>query len=816
MREYNMEIATMSEAELSFDQFKKEVLEDFRIASLSRQLSILGRREVLMGKAKFGVFGDGKEIAQIALAKQFKKGDWRSGYYRDQTFLLATGMTKPKNFFALLYGQTATELNPDNGGRSFNNHFATRIIDEDGNWKSQLETKNTASDISPTAGQMPRSVGLGLASKIYRNNPELKDQNKFSDNGNEIVFTTIGDGSTSEGHFFETMNAAAVLQIPMAVSIWDDGYAISVPTKKQTTKASISQALSGFEKSARDKTGMHFYKVKGWDYAGLCQAYKDGIARCRREHTPVLFHIDELTQPSGHSTSGSHERYKSKERLQWEKDFDCILQMKKWMIETGIASPEEIESVEKSTAAEAQLARDQAFDEYMSPFIKEREELVQLVTSSQCICAPKRQKAIDETISQLQNAITLNRKEILSAARKILRNVCFNCNKKGGLKADLKQWVNKYRAVCFEKYNDRLYDESPHSALKVPVVNPQYDETPRMIHGREVLLENFDSILNKDKRVVIFGEDTGHLGGVNQTLEGMQIKYGDLRVFDTGIRETTIIGKAIGLALRGLRPIAEIQYFDYLLYALQTLSDDAATLHYRTKGGQKVPLIISTRGHRLEGPWHAGSPMGMLINSIRGLYVCVPRDMTRAAGFYNTLLKGDDPGLVIEPLNAYRIREPKPLNPGEYTIPLGVPEILREGEDVTLVTYGSCVRVGLEAVEQLSEVGISVELIDVQTLLPFDVHKTIVESVKKTGRVVFFDEDVPGGATAFMMQQVLEEQKAFYYLDEPATTITASEHRPAFGTDGDYFSKPSAEDVYEVVYDLMYDSNPEKFPPIYS
>lgn len=816
MRENNMEIATMSEAELSFDQFKKEVLKDYKIASLSRHMSLLGRREVLMGNAKFGVFGDGKEVAQIALAKQFEKGDWRSGYYRDQTFLLATGMTTPKNFFALLYGQTSTELNPDNGGRSFNNHFATRIIDEDGNWKSQLETKNTSSDISPTAGQMPRSVGLGLASKIYRNNPALKDLNKFSDNGNEVVFTTIGDGSTSEGHFFEAMNAAAVLQIPMAVSIWDDGYAISVTTDKQTTKASITKALAGFEKSARDKTGMHFYKVKGWDYAGLCQAYKDGIARCRKEQTPVMIHVDELTQPSGHTTSGSHERYKSKDRLKWEEEFDCIPQMKKWMVETGIATVEEIESIEKEASIEAKLARDQAFDEYMSPFKREREELIQLVASNKCFCDPTRQKAIDDIILQLQKALTLNRKEILSAARKILRNVCFSCAKKDGLKVDLRQWVNNYRAMCYEKYNDRLYDESAHSALKVPVVDPHYDESPAMIHGREVLLENFDSVLNKDKRVLIFGEDIGLLGGVNRTLEGLQAKYGKLRVFDTGIRETTIIGKGIGLALRGLRPIAEIQYFDYLLYALQTLSDDAATLHYRTKGGQKVPLIISTRGHRLEGPWHAGSPMGMLINSIRGLYVCVPRDMTRAAGFYNTLLQGDDPGLVIEPLNGYRLREPQPLNSGEYTVPLGVPEILCEGEDVTLVTYGSCVRVGLEAVEQLSAIGISVELIDVQTLLPFDVNKMIVESIKKTGRVVFFDEDVPGGATAFMMQQVLEDQKAFYYLDEPALTITASEHRPAFGTDGDYFSKPSAEDVYEVIYDLMYDSNPEKFPPIYS
>lgn len=811
-----MEMALMSDTGLSFEDFKKEVLNDYKLAHVSRQMSLVARKEVLTGKAKFGIFGDGKEVAQIAKAKQFQKGDWRSGYYRDQTFMLATGMTTPRNFFALLYGETRTELNPDNGGRSFNNHFATRIIDEDGNWNSQTTRGNTASDISPTAGQMPRMVGLALASKIYRNNPALHHKKEFSNGGNEVVFGTIGDGSTSEGHFFETLNAAGVLQIPMAVSVWDDGYAISVPTKVQTIKASISKALKGFEKMAKDETGILVYRAKGWDYAALCQMYEEGIAQCRKEHVPVLFHVEELTQPMGHSTSGSHERYKSAERIQFEKDYDCLVQMRKWILEIGMATAGELDALEKIALDEVKTARNEAYQDYMEPLKKERDELIHLVTSKHCVCNLARQNMIDDAVSKLRNALVLNRKEILSAARKVLRNVCANCEMPGGLKSELKAWVNAYRHMGEEKYNRHLYDESERSSVKVKPVEPQYANDFETIPGREILLQNFDALLAKEPRLVIFGEDTGKLGGVNQTLEGMQSKYGELRVFDTGIRETTIVGKGIGLALRGLRPIAEIQYFDYLLYALQTLSDDVATLHYRTKAGQKVPLIISTRGHRLEGPWHAGSPLSMVINSIRGVYVCVPRDMTRAAGFYNTLLAGDDPALVIEPLNGYRIREPKPENPGEYKIPLGVPEVLRAGTDVTLVTYGSCVRIGLEAAEQLAAIGISVELVDVQTLLPFDVGHTIVESVKKTSRVIFFDEDVPGGASAYMMQKVLEEQKAFYYLDAPPVTVSAKDHRPAYGTDGDYFSKPNAEDVYEAVYALMSESDPKRFPPIYS
>jgi pyruvate/2-oxoglutarate/acetoin dehydrogenase E1 component/TPP-dependent pyruvate/acetoin dehydrogenase alpha subunit len=814
-KDKTLEMELSPEIDLSFEEFKKEVLNDYKIGQLSRQMSIIARKEVLTGKAKFGIFGDGKEVAQIAMAKQFKKGDWRSGYYRDQTFLLATGMTTPARFFALLYGETRTELNPDNGGRSFNNHFATRLVDEEGHWKNQTESKNTAADISPTAGQMPRSVGLALASKFYRKNPDLDRNQKFSKKGNEVVFVSIGDGSTSEGHFFETMNAAGVLQIPMAVSVWDDGYAISVTTENQTIKGNISKALKGFEKETKNGTGIAIMKAKGWDYAGLCQMYEKGIALCREEHIPILFHVEEMTQPMGHSTSGSHERYKSTERLKWERDNDCLLRMRQWMEGTGIATSNELDALEKEAHIEIKAVQKEVHDNFMAPLTAERDELIELVTSKHCVCNLARQNQIDEAINGLRRAHTLNRKEILSAARKILRHVCANCNIPGGLKIELQNWVQTYRKMANEKYNRHLYDESDHSALKVQPVPPRYSADSDSLPGREILLQNFDVLLTREPRLLIFGEDTGKLGGVNQTLEGMQEKHGEHRVFDTGIRETTIIGKGIGLALRGLRPIAEIQYFDYLLYALQTLSDDAATLHYRTKGGQKVPLIISTRGHRLEGPWHAGSPLSMVINSIRGIYVCVPRDMTRAAGFYNTLLQGDDPGLVIEPLNGYRLREKVPQNPGEYKIPLGVPEIIKEGHDVTLVTYGSCVKIGLEAAHQLEEIGISVELIDVQTLLPFDIHHNILESVKKTNRVIFFDEDVPGGATAYMMQNVVERQGAFYHLDAPPVTVSAKDHRPAYGTDGDYFSKPNAEDVYEAIYALMNENKPEEFPPIY-
>ncbi|MCU4162596.1 alpha-ketoacid dehydrogenase subunit alpha/beta [Carboxylicivirga caseinilyticus] len=802
-------------AELSFEDFKNEVLKDYKIACVSRNMSLLARKEVLGGKAKFGIFGDGKEIPQIAMAKQFKEGDWRSGYYRDQTFILAAGMTTPKQFFALLYGETRTELNPDNGGRSFNNHFGTRIIDDKGNWKDLTKLKCTASDISPTAGQMPRLVGLAMASKLYRNNPELKNHTGFSINGNEVAFGTIGDASTSEGHFFETLNAAAVLQIPMAVSVWDDGYGISVPKKFQTTKESISKAMKGFEKGPKDSTGMLIYTAKGWDYAGLCQMYEEGVRKCRADHVPVLFHVEELTQPVGHSTSGSHERYKSADRLEWEKEYDGIKQMRKWMIESNLASGEDLDQIEEDAYNEVRAAQKDAYKEFQDSLKAERQQLIDIITRKECVCSNFKQSEIDAISNELQSLIALTRKDILSAARKVLRYFCSSCDKPNSMKNDLKAWVNNYNEQGWENYSAWLYSEDEHSALSVPSVAPSYDEEVAKVPGREILRDNFDYIFANYPEVITFGEDTGFLGGVNQTLEGMQAKYGDLRVRDTGIRETTILGKGIGMALRGLRPIAEIQYFDYLLYALQTMSDDLATTRYRTKNGQKAPVIVRTRGHRLEGIWHSGSPLSMVINSIRGIYVCVPRDMTRAAGFYNTLLQGDDPALVIEPLNGYRLREPRPNNIGEFKIPLGVPEILIEGTDVTLVTYGSCVRIAQEAILQLNEIGVSVELIDVQTLLPFDINGVIGDSVKKTSRVVFFDEDVPGGATAYMMNKVVEGQKAFYHLDAAPRSVTAKDHRPAYGTDGDYFSNPSAEDVYEAIYDMMAEADPQRFPSIY-
>ena len=800
---------------LKFEEFRQEVLNDYKLAFLSRQMSFIARREVLTGKAKFGIFGDGKEIAQIAMAKQFRKGDWRSGYYRDQTFMLATGMTTPKKFFAMLYGETRTHLNPDNGGRSMNNHFGTRLIDDNGNWLPQTTMGNTASDISPTAGQMPRLVGLALASKLYRQQPELSHLTQFSNHGNEVAFGTIGDSSTSEGLFFETMNAAAVLQIPMAVSVWDDGFGISVPVDLQTVKASISKALRGFEKQKKDKNGILIFEGYGWDYAGLCQMYEEGISQCRQNHVPVLFHVKELTQPTGHSTSGSHERYKSNERLEWEKENDCIVKMRQWLLETNLADAETLDKLEKEATTEAHSAQKEAFKEYMAPMRQERRQLVELVQNKKCDCGTKGEQEIKAIIDNLNNAVTLNRKEILSAARKILRHSCASCSSQDHFKDRLKQWVADYFRMGKEKYNQYLYDESDHSPLKVEPVPPRYADDAPMVPGREIIRDNFDALFAKDPRILTLGEDTGKLGDVNRTLEGLQEKYGQWRVRDTGIHEATIIGQGIGLALRGLRPIAEIQYFDYILYALHVISDDLATTHYRTKGGQKVPLIVRTRGHRLEGIWHSGSPLSMVINSIRGVHVCVPRDMTRAAGMYNTILEGDDPALVIEPLNGYRIREKQPANFGEYKIPLGVPEVIREGSDVTLVTYGSCVRIAIEAVEQLEKAGISVELIDVQTLLPFDIRGIILNSLKKTNRIVFFDEDVPGGATAFMMQKVIEEQGGFYHLANRPVTITAKDHRPAYGTDGDYFSNPNAEDVYETIYDLMAEDFPQKFLPIY-
>ena len=791
---------------------KEEILNDYRLAHESRQASILGRREVLTGKAKFGIMGDGKEVAQIAMAKTFRDGDWRSGYYRDQTFMLAAGMTTLEELFAQLYGDTDLQANPSNGGRMMNNHFASRSLDEKGNWKDLTKQKNTSADMSPTAGQMPRLLGLAQASKVYRDHPEKKTQKNFSKSGNEVAFGTIGDSSTSEGLFFETMNAAGVLQVPMAMSVWDDGYGISVPIDYQTIKKSISEALKGFQRDKENK-GFEIFKAKGWDYPELIETYKKGVDICRKEHVPVLFHITEVTQPQGHSTSGSHERYKDEKRMKWEKDYDCLKQMRIWILENNIASTGDLDKIEKEAVARVKEAKKNAWENFQKPIKKMRDDFVEMVNITQCQCL--KVDKIDELMQELKRVGEPIRKDVVSSAKKILRLICHTCTSEKSLKMQVSKWLQETLEESSVLYSSHLYSQSEKSAMKVQEVKPQYSEKSKRVNGREVLVANFDHIFSNYPETLIFGEDVGKIGGVNQTLEGMQEKYGELRVSDTGIREATIIGQALGMAMRGLRPIAEIQYFDYLIYALQVLSDDLATLHYRTAGGQKAPMIISTRGHRLEGIWHSGSPLSMVINSIRGVHVLVPRNMTQAAGFYNTMLQSDDPALIIEPLNGYRLKETLPDNIGEYTIPLGKPEILREGDDVTLVTYGSCVRIAEDAADQLKDYGIAVELIDVQTLLPFDIDKTIVESLKKTNKIVFFDEDVSGGATAYMMQKVLEEQNGYLYLDAKPVTITAKDHRAAYSTDGDYFSNPNAEDVFDAIYEIMHLYNPQRFQDLY-
>ena len=790
---------------------KEEVLADFRLANLSRNLSIIGRKEVLSGRAKFGIFGDGKEIIQIAMAKQFRNGDWRSGYYRDQTWMMAMGLYDSMQFFHQLYGNTDRDLNPGNGGRVFNNHFSVPNINADGSWKDLTKQKNSSSDISPTAGQMPRLLGLAYASKLFRQNKELHKFNTLSVKGNEVAFGSIGDASTSEGHFWETMNAAGVLQVPMAVSVYDDGYGISVPKKYQTTKGSISEILKGFETEG-ERIGIRIFKGKGWDYTGLLKMYETGIDICRREHTPVLFHIEDVTQPQGHSTSGSHERYKSEERLKWEQEFDPLRKMREWIIKSGIATADEVDRVVADADSEAKESRKKAWELFQNPVKTERDALVKIINQRSCRCSEEvKESTVDEFTDELKKVINPIRKDNFVTARKMLRNVCGSCEKSGNLKEELEGWLKRNYMDAHKAYNMFLYNETPTSVLNVKPVAPVYSENSQEVPGRQVLRENYDRLFARNPLLVTFGEDTGHIGGVNQSLEGLQKKYGELRITDTGIREATILGQGIGLALRGMRPIAEIQYLDYLMYALQLLSDDLATTHYRTAGRMVAPLIISTRGHRLEGIWHSGSPMSMLINSVRGVYVCSPRDMTRAAGFYNTLLEGNDPAIVIEPLNGYRLKEKMPENIGEFRLELGVPEILNPGEDITIVTYGSTVRVAQEAVKHLEAHGISAELIDVQTLVPFDRKHLILDSVRKTGRILFLDEDVPGGTTAYMMQEVLEKQGAWNFLDSPPKTLTGKEHRPAYTTDGDYFSKPSAEDIFDTVYAMMKEAIPEKY-----
>ncbi len=771
------------------------------------------RREVLSGKAKFGIFGDGKEVPQLAMARAFKEGDWRSGYYRDQTFMLASGMMNLEEFFAQLYGNTDEESNPGTGGRMMNNHFATQCLDKDGEWLDLTKRKNSSADISPTAGQMPRLLGLAMASKHFRNNKDLASFKKFSVNGNEVAFGTIGDASTSEGVFWESINAAGVMQVPLAISIWDDGWGISVPIKYQTTKSSISEVLKGFEKNG-DSNGYRIYKVKGWDYPALCKTYEESIALCRKEQVPAIIHVVELTQPQGHSTSGSHERYKSEEQLKWESEHDCILKMREWILQENYADAETLDEIEKQSAKRAREAKKIAWTRFQRPLIEKRDDFLRMVDISTCNCAKtSRINAIKEELAMVGEPVW---KDIMSSGKKILRLICDSCsNPHNSLKKNVIAWRDAVSEEQHEAYNAHLWSESEQSALRVTPVDPVYADDAPSIPGREILKMNFDKVFEQNPLVCAFGEDVGKIGGVNQTMEGLQEKYGDLRIFDTGIREASILGQGLGMAMRGLRPMAEIQYFDYLLYGLQVLSDDLATVRYRTKGRQKAPLIISTRGHRLEGIWHSGSPLSMVINSIRGVHVLVPRNLTQAAGFYNTILASDEPALIIEPLNAYRLREKVPNNLGEFKIAVGKPEILKSGADLTLVTYGSCVRIAEDAVEQLKDFDIDVELIDVQTLLPFDVDHMILDSIKKTNKVLFFDEDVPGGATAYMMQKVLEEQKAFFYLDAEPATLTGHEHRAAYSTDGDYFSNPNAEDVFDTVYNIMHDVNPEKYPKIF-
>ncbi len=785
-------------------EFIQEVLNDFRICCISREASYLARKEVLTGKAKFGIIGDGKEVPQVAMARSFKKGDFRSGYYRDQTFMFALGLSTVEDFFAQLYADADND--PFSGGRQMNSHYATPTIDEEGNWLDHRQLHNVSADISSTGGQMARALGLAFASKKYRESKALKTGTPFSEEGNEVCFCTIGDASTSEGVFWETVNAAGVLKVPLAISVWDDGYGISVPIDYQTTKKSISAALDGFQLD-EDGEGIHMFSAKGWDYPALCEMYEKGIEAVRKTHIPALFHVKEVTQPQGHSTSGSHERYKSKERLEWEKEYDCIRVMKQWMIDSGIATEEEVESIQKEAKSYVKDGQKRAWKNYYDPVKKRIKELNEHY--QKLINAGIQADKIQEVKKGLNPALNPLFYEVVKNARRAKFHLA------GYQTPEVEafnSWLEEQLAIGDSRYHTNLYSSSSKSALRVPVVPAQFSEDSPKLNGYQILNKCFDNLLAKHPEVFAFGEDVGRIGDVNQGFAGLQDKYGEERVFDTGIREWTIIGQAIGMAMRGLRPIAEIQYLDYLIYGLVPLSDDLSTIRYRSNGIQMAPAIIRTRGHRLEGIWHAGSPMGMLLGSLRGTYILVPRNMTQAAGFYNTMMQCDDPALIIECLNGYRLKETLPDNLEEFTVPLGVPEVLIEGTDVTLVTYGSCVRVAQEGIQLLEEKGISVELIDVQTLLPFDLEHQIVESLKKTNRIVFMDEDIPGGGTSFMMREVLEKQNGYRYLDSPPVTLTANEHRPPYGSDGDYFTKPSAEDVFELIYHMIREAEPDKYP----
>ncbi|PJJ59635.1 alpha-ketoacid dehydrogenase subunit alpha/beta [Hymenobacter chitinivorans] len=789
---------------------KEELLRDYRLGWESRQASLAGRKEVFMGKAKFGIFGDGKELPQLAMARAFQPGDFRSGYYRDQTFMLAAGELSLQEYFAQLYANPDVEAEPATAGRAMNGHFATRLLDEDGNFKNLAELKNSSADISPTAGQMPRLVGLAYASKLYRQNPELRELTQFSVNGNEVAFGTIGNASTSEGMFFEAINAAGVLQIPMLISVWDDHYGISVPAEYQTTKQSISEILAGFQRNAPGEQGFEIFVVKGWDYPALVDTYLRAAEVCRREHVPVLIHVTEVTQPQGHSTSGSHERYKSKERLSWEEAHDCLLKMREWLLSEGHATAEELDQIENETKDVVKKARVAAWDAFFNPIKQERDEAVALL--EKLVAETGEENRLHEMVEQLRHNPTPIRADIVRTIKRALRLVR---DTRSGARRSLQNHLEQALAENADRYNSYLYSQSEQAALNMGAVPAVFAPDAPQVDGREVLQACFEANFRRDPTIFAIGEDVGKIGDVNQAFAGLQDKFGELRVTDTGIRECTIVGQGIGAALRGLRPITEIQYLDYLLYAIQILSDDVACLQYRTKGGQKAPLIVRTRGHRLEGVWHSGSPIGMILSSIRGMHVLVPRDMTQAAGFYNTLLRSDEPALVIECLNGYRLKERIPQNVGEFTLPLGVPEILQEGSDITIVTYGSMCRIVQDAARQLAEVGISVEIIDVQSLLPFDIDHVIADSLRKTNRVLFADEDVPGGATAYMMQHVLDEQQAYRFLDSQPRCLAAQAHRPPYGSDGDYFSKPNAEDVFDAVYELMHEADPKRFPAIY-
>lgn len=784
---------------------KEEVLHDYRVAYESRQASILGRKEVFSGKAKFGIFGDGKEIAQLALAKVFRKGDWRSGYYRDQTIMLALGEVSLQQYFAQLYAHADLAHEPHTGGRLMNVHYATRSLNPDGSWKPITQQYNSAADVSCTGAQMPRLVGLAWASKLYRNNPELASMTDFSISGNEIAFGTIGNGSTAEGQFFEAINAAGVLQIPMIVSIWDDEYAISVPNEYQTTKGDIYKVLEGFKRN-QNELGFELFQVDGYDYAGLVKTYRKAEKICREQHVPVLIHVHKLTQPLGHSSSGSHERYKSKERLEWEQKFDCIRTMREWILLMEIATEAHLDQIEQECVNRVKEARDKAWKAFRE-FLKEDLETASRLLDK-CAQVSFRSSEILDVKKEFEAIVNPIRSDALSAAR---RAYFFMFQDQVDAKKELKAYIDSVADACEERYSSHLYSESEWAALKVQEVKAVYSENSAIVDGKEVLRTCFDKMLERDPRVVAFGEDVGDIGDVNQAFAGLQDKYGVLRVTDTGIRECTIMGQGIGIALRGLRPIAEIQYLDYMLYALQILSDDLACLHYRTKGGQKAPLIVRTRGHRLEGVWHSGSPMSMMMGCLRGIYLLVPRNFVQASGMYNTMLKSDDPAIIVEPLNGYRLKEKMPDNIAEVCVPLGVPEILRQGTDITIVTYGSMCRIVMEAAERLSKIGISAEVVDVQTLMPFDLPQLILESVKKTNRVIFADEDVPGGASAYMMEQVLDKQNAFQWLDSAPRCISAKAHRPAYSSDGDYFSKPNSDDLFEKAFEIMSEVYPDRF-----